>query len=390
MLRTAMRILHLAGEYPPARIGGISTFLENLATRQAHANEVGVIVVRGERYADDPPRAVEGDARAGVRVEPVDVDFAALDGRTVLCDADVSRAMTRPRGAFWEAPFDLLHLHDWYGALPAAAFARGGAAVVTSAHLPLRFGFTYANHDVPLRAKVRLETLGLRLASRVVAPSRYVADLLEREYDVDADRVGVVLNGVDLEAFSPGGRRAEVPTLLSVSRLSEQKGLDVLLAAFARVREAMPRARLEIAGDGPGRAALEAEIDRRGLRDAVTLHGYVRHAALRDLYRRAHAFVSASVYEPFGLTTLEAMACGTPAVASSLGGAPEFVRDGVDGFVCPPHGGELAAAAIRVLTGDVEAMGRAARARAETCSWDRVGGEVAREYALARGARVDA
>ena len=207
MLRTAMRILHLAGEYPPARIGGISTFLENLATRQAHANEVGGIVVRGERYADDPPRAVEGDARAGVRVEPVDVDFAALDGRTVLSDADVSSAMTRPRGAFWEAPFDLLHLHDWYGALPAAAYARGGAAVVTSAHLPLRFGFTYANHDVPLRAKVRLETLGLRLASRVVAPSRYVADLLEREYDVDADRVGVVLNGVDLEAFSPGGRR---------------------------------------------------------------------------------------------------------------------------------------------------------------------------------------
>jgi len=120
------------------------------------------------------------------------------------------------------------------------------------------------------------------------------------------------------------------------------------------------------------------------------LHGYVRHAALRDLYRRSHAFVSASVYEPFGLTTLEAMACGTPAVASSLGGAPEFVRDGVDGFVCPPHGGELAAAAIRVLAGDVEAMGRAARARAETCSWDRVSDEVAREYALARGARVDA
>lgn len=378
-----MRVLHLAGEYPPARIGGISTFLENVATRQARTHEVGVLVVRGERYADDPPTA-----RDGVRVETRDVDFGALEGRTVIDGAEARAALRLDGSAFWSAPFDVLHVHDWYGALPALAFSTRSSTVLTSAHLPMRFGFTYANHAVPLRAKIRLETLGLRLAARVLAPSRYVAALLEREYDVDPDRLGVVLNGVDLETFSPGAEpRAEAPTLLSVSRLAEQKGLDLLLATFAAVRAARPDARLEIVGDGPARPALEAELTRRGLTEATTLHGYVRHGALPALYRRAHVFVSASIYEPFGLTTLEAMACGTPVVASSLGGAPEFVRDGEDGFVRPPHERGLAEATLRVLGGDLEAMGRSARARAEALSWDRVTEAIEREYDRARGAR---
>jgi len=170
-----MRVLHLAGEYPPRRIGGISTFLENLATSQAREAEVGVLVVRAEQYANDPARNGE-DHR--VRVGTIDIDFDALSG-PVLTGAALQALV--PQHPMLSETWDVLHMHDWYGTLPAlVGSTRGAPAVMMSAHLPLRFGFTYANHAVPLRARVRLEALGTRLAARVVAVSRHVADLLAR------------------------------------------------------------------------------------------------------------------------------------------------------------------------------------------------------------------
>ena len=358
-----MNILHIAGEYPPARIGGIATYLENVASRQARAHRVGVCVVRGERYRDDPP--LEPSA---VEVRFLDFDPGGFEGP--LVDGAALAEALGPDG-FGGEPWDVIHTHDWYGALPALhVAARCGAPVVASAHLPLRHGFTYAHHGVSLRQKVRLEALGIRQAAGILAPSGAVGSLLLREYDVPEDALAILPNGVDTARFCPGDARAEAPTVLSVSRLSEQKGLGYLLEAFASVREARPAAQLVIAGEGPARAGLEAEIARRGLADSVTLRGYVPHAELPALYRSAHVFVSASVYEPFGLTTLEAMACGTAVVASSLGGASEFVEDGVDGWLVAPHAG-LAEAMGQALDAP-ERFAAPARKKALTLSWDRI------------------
>lgn len=356
-----MRVLHLAGEYPPLRLGGIATMLEGLVREQRARHEVGVVVLRGVDYHR------EGDA-AGA--ELLSLDAAALAQGALLEARALDAAV--PREGLLAQRWDVLHAHDWYGVLPALAVrARARTPMVMSAHLPLRYGFTYANHPLPARDKARLEALGFRQSRRVIAPSGAIATLLEREYDVPREKLRVAHNGVDAERFAPGDV-APAPTVLSVSRLTEQKGIELLVDAFAEVRARAPGARLDIAGEGPSRAAIEARVGALALEGSVRLLGHVPHAELPALYRRAWAFVSASVYEPFGLTTLEALACGTPAIVSPLGGGPEIVRDGREGLVRWPHDrGALAGAMIELLSSAERraAMGRAARERALELSW---------------------
>lgn len=357
------RILHLAGEFPPFRIGGIATYLDNLVRCQS-GEDVGVVVLRGNEYRSDP-----GDDDTPARVQTVDIDVTRIEG-TIL-DRRQLEALV-PREHLLAEQWDILHVHDWYGAVAGLAMlGRGARALLATAHLPLREGFTYANHAVSLRWKSRLEAMAFRVADRVIAPSRYVAELLECQYDVTPAQLRVVHNGVDVERFRPAGPREPVPTLLSVSRLAEQKGLDLLLSAFALLRKRLPDVRLDIVGEGPERGALEQEASRLGVADAVRFLGYVAHHDLPAYYRRSHVFVSASIYEPFGLTTLEAMACGTPVVVSGLGGAPEIVRDGNEGFVRWPHSRESFADAIANALRECEALGERARARALELDWSR-------------------
>lgn len=366
-----MRVLHLCGEYPPRRLGGVATYVENVARRQRAHHDVGVVVLEGREYR------LEGSGEPAAQV--VRLELADLCGDPVI-GPERARGSVPLEGLLRER-WDVAHVHDWYGAWPALAIRPQVGAIVMSAHLPLRFGFSYANHALPFREKSRLEALGFRLSRRVVAPSRYVAAILEREYDVPRSILRVVPNGVDTEAFRPGGARADAPTVLSVSRLSAQKGLDHLLDAFALVRERVDDATLEIVGDGPERERLQ-----RRAGPGVRLLGHVAHRELPARYARAHVFASASLHEPFGLTTLEAMACGTPVVVSPLGGTAEFVNDATSGLVRPPHAPARLADGLASILEDParrDRMGAAAREAALALGWDRTVASLDAVYAEA-------
>jgi glycosyltransferase involved in cell wall biosynthesis len=340
--------------------------LENLVRAAPSGLEHAVVVVEGQDYQSDPAE------ERGTRVETLSLGALVerLPGLPVLSAALVAEHV--PDRGLLADRWDLVHAHDWYGVLPALA------------HLPLRFGFTYANHPIPVLEKTRLEAMGFRIADRVVAPSRYIAGLLEREYDVSSKKLRVVPNGVDAAVFRPDAAPREVvPTLLAVSRLSDQKGLDYLLEVLLRVRVTHPAARLRVAGDGPEKARLAERARVLGLAGAVELLGYVPHAELPVLYASSTVFVSTSVYEPFGLTTLEAMASGCPVVVSALGGAADFVRDGVDGFVRHPQHREPFAEAVRALVSEPvthRRMAESARSRAGELDWRNVAERLARVY----------
>lgn len=188
---------------------------------------------------------------------------------------------------------------------------------------------------------------------------------LKMLYDFDADNVAVISPGVDIVRFSPSGTgetdgALPLPAnyILCLSRIDSNKGYDYLLNAFDIVRKEMPEVNLVIGGGSPKPKQVESEVyammkdivDEKQMHQRVLLHGYVPDDLMAPFYRNAQMFVVPSKFEPFGMTALEAMACGAPVVASNLGGLTTVITDGETGLlVDPSNSEELSGAMLRLL-----------------------------------------
>ncbi|MGC8470519.1 MAG: glycosyltransferase family 4 protein [Acetobacteraceae bacterium] len=199
-----------------------------------------------------------------------------------------------------------------------------------------------------------------------------------------AEKVTVLRNGVDTALFHPGGREAARqalgltrPTLLSVGHLIVRKGHHLVITALA----SLPDTDLLIAGEGPERARLEADIARLGLAGRVRLLGARPHGELQSLYAAADALVLASSREGWANVLLEAMACGTPVVASRIPGNPEVVQRREAGLLVEENTAAGIARAVRTLFAAPPARA-ATRAYAEAFGWEPTS---AGQYALFRG-----
>lgn len=185
--------------------------------------------------------------------------------------------------------------------------------------------------------------------------------------------VAVIPPGVSFDYYTPDPSvRAAQPTFAYLGRLKKYKGVDLVIRAFAQMGR--PDAVLEIAGAGDYRPALERLVASLALGERVRFLGFVSEAEKLALLRRSWAVALASPKEGWGLTNVEAEACGTPVVASNSPGIRESVRDGETGFLV--RHGDVAgmAAAFARLAGDpalVAAMGAKARVFAESFTWDR-------------------
>ncbi len=186
------------------------------------------------------------------------------------------------------------------------------------------------------------------------------------------ERIEVLRNGVDTGVFHPADREAcrralgvTRPTLISVGHLIARKGHDIVIEAMTR----LPDVELMIVGEGPERSALQALIDRYGLADRVRLLGAQPHSEMRHFYTAADALVLASSREGWANVLLEAMACGTPVLASDAWGNPEVVRRRDAGLIMRHNTPDGIAESVRELLADPPARA-ATRAYAEEFSWD--------------------
>ena len=196
-------------------------------------------------------------------------------------------------------------------------------------------------------------------------------DLMAR--GIRRDRVEVIHPGVSFDHYTPDASvRSAVPTFAYLGRLKKYKGVDLVIRAFARIGH--PDAILEVAGAGDHRLALEALVHSLDLGRRVRFLGFVSEVEKLALLRRAWAVALASPKEGWGLTNVEAEACGTPVVASDSPGIRESVQHGETGFLTP-HGDvpAMAAAMSKIASSPdlVSSMGKRARAFAETFTWER-------------------
>ena len=188
-------------------------------------------------------------------------------------------------------------------------------------------------------------------------------------------QIPVIPNGVDTTLFRPseksaiGNRQSAIINLLFVGRLSPEKGLHTLLDALAATsgfRSPPSSLSLTLAGDGPDRAALQAQATRLGLTDRVTFAGWIPRERLPELYRAADIFVFPSTDEGMPNTVLEAMASGLPVIACRIAGCEDLVEEGITGLLIPPNDTAALATAIATLCNDAPLrtrLGQSARTR---------------------------
>jgi glycosyltransferase involved in cell wall biosynthesis len=305
---------------------------------------------------------------------------AALDG------IDVVRVGTRSTFRFAarrgyrthlaHRPFDVLvedinkmplHTPRW-GTVPVVGLVPHlfGATAFQELPLPLAAAVWLAERPIPFVYRgVPFEAISESTADDLVARG------------IRRDLIRVIYCGIDATHFTPSpAARSPTPLFAYLGRLKKYKRVDLVVRAFARA--AAPSARLEIAGAGDYRGALERLAASLDLGDRVTFLGRISEAEKLRLLRRAWALVFTSPKEGWGITNLEAAACGTPVVASNSPGIRESVRDGETGYLVAHGDVDGLAAAVRRLAGDpglVGTLGRQARAFSTLFTWERAASE---------------
>ena len=399
-----MKALILTNEYPPHIYGGAGVHVEFLSRELARLMDVEVRAF-GDQHTDEEHLRVRGyglDDRGFTAPPYLRPVFGALARNIAFAATDVDA--------------DVVHTHTWY-----ANF--GGLLIKQAYDIPL----VMTTHSLePLRPWKReqlrggydlsnwIEGTSLREADAVIAVSQGTRDDILRVSSARPERVHVIYNGIDTVLYRPTEAHATLakygidpnrPFVLFVGRITRQKGIVHLVRAIPAID---PDVQIVLCAGAPDTQEIAAEMSAAVATASAARPGviWIRDMLPREdvipLYSAAAVFCCPSIYEPFGIINLEAMACGTPVVASAVGGIPEVVVDGETGVLVPVEQQDTApyepvdpaafsrdlAAALNRLLGDPALRARmavAGRARVEAhFAWDAIARQTADLYASLR------
>ncbi len=339
------------------------------------------LAARGhEMHVLAPLIDVRGALPATLHLHPVTAPGHGLGARLAYVRA-VRATFARLRR---DAPFDLIHqLNPVYAGM-SLALADARVPVVLGAYVGAwpqsadRADIMGAI-DLPFASIVKRTVVGVqqRRADALILSTPAARELVV-DWEAMQGKCVMIPHGIDPAPYNaPGdeGDAPEEPTILFLGGTERRKGIYVLLDAFARVRAAIPRARLLIAGGGGREGEVMAVVEQMPDRDAIAFLGVVERAAVPALMRRISVFAASSFGEPFGMALLEAMASAKPVVVTDAGG-PRYIVDPAGGHKVPVGDpGALAAALVDVLQSPerARAMGAYNRHVIETTyAWDRV------------------
>jgi starch synthase len=332
-----LKVLFLTNEYPPHVYGGAGVHVGYLSRELAKAMPVEVRCFGDQRIEDGNLKVTgfELDTSGFTCPEPLKSAFGAVrrctDFNTTNIDADI------------------VHCHTWYSHFGGILAKKNyGIPLVITVHSleplrPWKREQLGGGYDFSLW----LERTALEMADAIIAVSGETKRDIERWFDVDPARVHVIHNGVDpeeyrkassTEALTRHGIDPDKPYVLFVGRITRQKGIIYLVRAIPYMDPDFQIVLCAGAPDTPEIAeemkdAVESATRKRS--DVIWIEEMVDRNAVIELYSHAAVFCCPSIYEPFGIINLEAMACETAVVASAVGGIKEVVVDGETGFLVP-------------------------------------------------------
>jgi glycogen synthase len=328
------RVLILSWEYPPVIEGGLARHVRKLAEELVCQGVAVDVLTRGRGDS------LEVEERAGVSVYRVREprwprDLERFVGWVARMNEDMLAAGATLAA---EREYELVHGHDWLVAHAGAALAeRVGVPYLTTIHAT-----EHGRHQgwVQEQPQAHIHAVEKWMAARadsVIVCSHYMRGHVADIFDIDESRITVIPNGIDPRDMRPAGDlealRAEFAApherlLVLAGRLVYEKGFQLALDALPVVIERVGDVRFLVAGSGTHEAELKAQAQRLGLLEHGTFLGWIGDDALHSLYRIADLCVVPSIYEPFGLVALEAMASGCPCIVADTGGLREVVPAG--------------------------------------------------------------
>ncbi|NLM37307.1 MAG: glycosyltransferase family 4 protein [Firmicutes bacterium] len=364
-----MRVLMLSWEYPPETVGGIAPHVHDLALALSGKGQEVTVLTRSK----DPKGTTE--QREGVRIcrmgrsAPEPPDFVSWVMQLNLQLMEKAVSLVEEGEAF-----DLIHAHDWLVAYAGKALKHAFRLPLIATIHATEWGRNNGLHNELQRYISNVEWWLAYEAWRVICCSRYMCGELQRIFQVPANKMRVIPNGVYPELFRPpaGDARAirrqyaadDEQVVFYVGRLVFEKGLDLLLEAARKVLAHREKVKFIIAGKGPHAGHLHHRARQTGLYHKFYFTGYVDDLTRNALFSTADVAVFPSLYEPFGIVALEAMAAGTPVVVADTGGLGEVVQHGKNGLKAFPNNPEsLADNILWVLTHPEEAAALRDQAR---------------------------
>jgi glycogen synthase len=328
-----MRVLILSWEYPPVVEGGLARHVRKLSEQLVRDGiEVHVLTRGGGRLGAQ-------EERHGVVVHRVrEPDFPKHDLDAFIAWVDHMNADMEAAGVELAEDFDLVHSHDWLVADAARALARGwGVPWLVTVHAT-EYGRHQGWVDKHPQSHIHgVERRMAREADRVITCSHYMRGQVVDVFGVEPKRVEVIPNAIDPSDLQPV---ADLPRLrarfaapedklvLLVGRLVYEKGFHLALDALPGLIRRLGRVRFLVAGSGTAEAELIEQAEHLSLMEHGSFIGWTGDDVLHSLYRIADLCVVPSIYEPFGLVALEAMASGCPCIVADTGGLREVVPMG--------------------------------------------------------------
>ena len=371
--------------------GGMNVYVRQLARALGQAGVAVDVFTRETRPAGNPVENLS----ANVRV----VHLPAGDPETPLEDLYGHLPQFRQEMlAFQERQgldYQLVHSHYWLSGWAGRAFSQALTIPhIVTFHTLSRIKMQSRAGEREPQQRQQVEAELLADADGIIAFSPHERDAMARLYGADAGRIHLIPCGVDLRTFRPLDREESRQrlglngdkVLLYVGRIESLKGVELLVHTVAQLDTCEP-VRALVVGDDNGQDNELARIRRLAetlqVEDAFDFVGRVPQEELPVYYSAADVCVVPSFYESFGLAALEAMACGTPVVASRVGGISTVVQHGRTGYLkswrCP----EAFANSLEMLISSKSlqhSMGQAARRRAEDLSWEKIAGRIAAVY----------
>lgn len=382
-----MKVLMFGWEFPPFNAGGLGVACYGLSKALAKQG-VEVLFVLPKKidcradfcrliFADENPIDAEKILKAAYLTPDQYGKIAQglFSGGRGLVD-EVKRYALLAREIAKRESFDIIHAHDWL-CYPAGIAAKEVSAKPLVVHIHATEFDRTGGHNVNEQVYA-IEKEGFSKADKIVAVSNFTKQKVIDNYDISPEKIAVVHNGLDFQetahnfynSLNLGELKKKFKIVLFLGRLTLQKGPDYFLLAAKKVLQKNPNIYFVMAGSGDMEAQLINSAIDLGIADKVIFTGFLRDENLAKIYQLADLYILPSVSEPFGITALEALGHGTPAIISKQSGVGEVIKNCLKVDFWDIN--EMAAKILAVLQYPIlrQAMSQNGQSEAQNITWD--------------------